>query len=315
MPQHRPRLGPLVHSLLTTPTPEELLSRFYYAGPVPDDQVALTWLGTAGFSVEHQGQVMLVDPYVSRPGMRRSLTQPLVSHVPAIERWAPRADLIVCTHSHHDHIMDVPEIARRTGAQVVGSRSSCNFCRASGVPESQVLDLTAPQTVEFGPFRVTVRASIHGRAVLNRVPLEGSIPADVRTPLRMKQFRNDETYGVLVEVGQGDHRLKLFHLNSADFTDQTTEGLSCHVLLPCLVGRHRRAGFTAELLQALRPGVVIPHHFDDFFQPLDSDLRQLPKADLAGFFDEVAASGVPCRVAPLNLLGRVRFTLDGELVE
>lgn len=305
----------LFHGLVAGPVPTSLLSRFYYTGPLPDDQVSLTWLGTAGFRLEHRGTVLLLDPFVSRPGMRRTFIRRLVPDERAVARYAPRADFIVCGHSHHDHVMDVPSIARSTGATVLGPPSAYNLCRSLGLPENQLVRLEAPSTTELGPFCVTVRPSAHTPGALTRA-LYGQIRSGVRAPLRIRQYRSDTTFGILVEVGadQGEP-LRLFHLSSADYLPETITGPGCHVLLAAITGRHNHADFTRDLLHGLRPGVVIPHHFDDFFAPMEHPVRELPSADLAGFFEEVRRAGEAATPMALRKLGTVRFTMDGRPVE
>ena len=314
----KPLLSRLAHQLFTDRLPSRLLSRFYYTAPLPGDQVALTWLGTAGFAVEYQGRVLLLDPYLSRPGLRASVAGVLRPEGAAVARVTPAADVIVCGHSHHDHIMDVPTIAQRTGATVLGSESSCNLCRSHGLPDARLVQLNAPQTEQLGPFRITVRPSIHARGPLNRIPLVGRIPSGTRAPMPIRGYRSDTTFGVLVEIGldvDGREPLRLFHLSSADFLPETLSGLRCDVLLPAIVSRQRRDDFTGELLRALQPRVVIPHHFDDFFAPLGEPVRQLPGADVEGFLDEVHRSRVETSVLVLRKLGKVRFGLDGQVVE
>ncbi|MCK5796088.1 MAG: MBL fold metallo-hydrolase [Deltaproteobacteria bacterium] len=311
---HTPQ-GSLVHQLLMRRPDTGLFDRFTYAEALPDDQVEVRWFGTAGFSLTYRGAVLLIDPFITRPSVRKTLSRPLVSDEAALARWVPRADVIACGHSHHDHILDVPAIARRTGAMVLGSRSSCNLCRAYGVGEEQLRELCAPATVSHGPFCVTVLPSRHGRALLNRVPLEGSIPPGLRGPLRMRAFRTDETFALKVVVSEGDRRVTFVQLSSADFTDETFMGEHCDVLMPCIVGRHRRPGYTAALLSLLQPKVVVPHHYDDFFLPLGTPLRELPRADLAGFQREVRGARVPCRIVTPYRLETIRFTLDGDVVE
>ncbi len=313
MPIPRPHVGPLVHRLLTTPIRPDLFSRHRYTGPPASDELQLTWLGTAGFRLEYRGQVLLIDPYVSRPGMRASLLRPLRPDHEAIRRHVPDADVIVCTHSHHDHILDVPDIARLTGAQVIGSSSTCNLCRGAGLSSNQLVEVDAPQALERGPFRITLRRSLHGRALFNRVPLEGSIPPGTRPPLRLNEFRNDTNFGVLIEClpEHGDAPgLQVFHLGSADFYPETVDGLHADVLLACLAGRHRREGYVRELLLSLQPRVVIPCHYDDFFRPLEEPIRELPKTDLAGFREEVLRTSVSTRLVILDLLGSFRCRVD-----
>lgn len=306
----RQRASRLVHRAITGVPRRDLFTRLHYSEPQRPDQVEVTWLGTAGIAVRYRGDVLLVDPYVSRPGLQETLTRRLEPDVDAVRRYLPRADAIVCSHSHHDHILDVPEVARVTGARVVGSDASANLCRAYGLPASQIIEVSPPQTVELGAFRITCRPSQHGRAVAGRVPLVGTIPSGVRPPLRYSEYRNDTTFGLLIEVGEGDEAVSIFHLGSADFLPETVRGIRCDLLMPCMMGRDRRPAFTHDLLAAVHPRVVIPFHFDDFFTPLDQPMRELPGADLVGFSREVRRSGAPCRLVVLDLLGRFRLSAD-----
>ncbi len=296
--------------MLTSSLPGDLFAHHRYRAPLRPDEVEVTWLGTAGLVVRHRGSVLLVDPFVSRPGLGATLARPLTADVDAIRRHVPQADAIVCSHSHHDHVLDVPEIARLTGALVVGSDASANLCRGYGLPASQIIEVSAPQTLVIGPFRVTFRPSMHGRAVAGRVPLVGTIPPGIRPPLRTNQYRNDTTFGVLIEAGEGDSAVSVFHLGSADFLPETVRGIRCDLLLPCMMGRHRRPAFTHDLLAAVRPRAVIPIHFDDFFTPLDQPIRELPGADLAGFRNEVLRTGFACRLRILDLLESFRLSAD-----
>ena len=308
-----PRLGNAMHRRLMKPLRRDLFSRFKYRKPLGDDAVQLTWLGTAGFAVEAQGQVLLLDPFVSRPGVRHTLARRLSSDIEAIRKYVPRADVIAVGHSHHDHALDVPDIARITGAQVIGSSSTINLCRAHGLSSNQLNEVTAPQTVEKGPFRITVRPSIHGKAIAGRIPMPGDMPQGLKPPLRLHEFKCGETFGIHVEVDvPGPDTISLFHLGSADFFPETVQGIQCDLLTPCLYGREPHHGYTRELLQALKPRVVVPNHFDDFMRPLGGPIRELPGADLVEFRSEVLDSGHACRLVILDLLGCFRLSLEDE---
>ena len=296
----RPHFGNVMHRLIMKPLRRDLFNHFHYTEPLTTDEIQLTWLGTAGFAIEASGRVLLIDPFVSRPGFRHSLTHRLTPSIEAIRTHVPRADAIVCGHSHHDHIMDVPDIARLTGAQVIGSASTCNLCRAHGLTSQQLVE--EPGEIEIGPFRITMRPSLHGRAVLGRVPMQGTMPAGLRPPLRLSDYRTGGTSGIQVEVAG----LSIFHLGSADFHPETIEGLRCDLLTPCLVGREHHEGYTAKLLDSLKPRAVIPNHFDNFFRPLDRTIMELPGADLEGFRREVIDSGHPCRLLVLRPKGIYR---------
>jgi L-ascorbate metabolism protein UlaG (beta-lactamase superfamily) len=67
----------------------------------------LTWLGHGGWSIKTVRHYVLLDPFLSG-----SPTAPMTAA-------DLRADFILVSHGHFDHIGDVPAIAQRTGALVV----------------------------------------------------------------------------------------------------------------------------------------------------------------------------------------------------
>ena len=68
------------------------------ATPKPRSQIALTYLGVAGWEIEGGGKIILADPYLSRPP---DPDAPLVPDAAAIAAHTPaHADLVVVGHSH-----------------------------------------------------------------------------------------------------------------------------------------------------------------------------------------------------------------------
>ena len=105
--------------------------------PHPAVGPVLTYLGVAGWRLDAGGHTLLIDPYVSRRNVGDDLETPLVPDLAAIDAHAPpRADLILVSHSHYDHLLDVPTIAARTKALVVGTASTRHVLAAAGIPES-----------------------------------------------------------------------------------------------------------------------------------------------------------------------------------
>jgi beta-lactamase family protein len=90
----------------------------------------LTWLGTAGFRLAYQGTVVWIDPYVTRLSLRDLAARRVVPpSEQAIAAWIDRADAVLVGHTHFDHALDVPAIARRFGARVFGSRSMAQLMK------------------------------------------------------------------------------------------------------------------------------------------------------------------------------------------
>ena len=104
----------------------------------PNRVVAITFLGVAGFLIEHQGHVLLTAPFFSNPSLRQVMprvmrllrsTPRISADTSAIQKLLPasadRATAILVGHGHYDHLMDVPFIAthRATSAMIYGGPS------------------------------------------------------------------------------------------------------------------------------------------------------------------------------------------------
>ena len=98
----------------------------------------LKYLGTAGWEISDGNVVVLIDPYISRlkygggghpdddrPDFARNdIAQ---SDTALIDRTITRADFILVHHGHFAHLGDVPYIAAKTGAKVIGTETTMGF--------------------------------------------------------------------------------------------------------------------------------------------------------------------------------------------
>lgn len=82
-------------------------------------------------------------------------------------QWFTAEDLgpakyIAVTHGHEEHFLDTPELARRTGALVVGPGAVTRFLRQRNrIDEAQLATLEAGQTKQLDGFRVDAFAWKH----------------------------------------------------------------------------------------------------------------------------------------------------------
>ncbi|WP_248722805.1 metal-dependent hydrolase [Seonamhaeicola sp. ML3] len=70
----------------------------------------ITFLGHASLAIEIQGVDILVDPFIT--GNSKA------SHIDINKL---KADYILVTHAHQDHILDVEAIAKNTGAKIISN--------------------------------------------------------------------------------------------------------------------------------------------------------------------------------------------------
>lgn len=82
----------------------------------------ITYLGHAALSIEVQGSHLIVDPFVSPNELAKD-----------IDINSLKADYILLTHAHQDHIADVETIARNTGAKIISNFEIVNHYEARGI--------------------------------------------------------------------------------------------------------------------------------------------------------------------------------------
>jgi L-ascorbate metabolism protein UlaG (beta-lactamase superfamily) len=259
--------------------------------------------------------VILVDPYLTRlkvatpndPVLPED-TRPtvasddyVVSDEAVVDAHVKRANFILITHTHLDHTLDVPYIARRTGAMVIGTDSTANFARASGVPDNQLMTVKGGEDLEFGGFSVRVIPSLHG--ILRRAPnlprslgppLPAVFPSDAKAPFRFRElFVEGGTLAFLVRLsGQ-----QVLVFGSMNYIQREVEGLRPDVaLIGAMPERREIYSYTPRLLHALGyPRLVLPTHWDRFNVPYSTS--QQPAIErLQSFVAEVKAASPGTRV-------------------
>ncbi len=252
----------------------------------------IRWLGTAGHVLETATTCVLIDPFVSRPSLL-GLASPLHSDETAIARHIPRkVDAVICGHSHFDHLLDAPLIARSRDASLIGSDTTCAFGRQAGISEDRMVRIPpAGGSVQIGDIEIRLVPSRHGRIVLHRVPFPGVMLTPPAQP-RLWHYRMGGAFGVLLRAAG----TTVYHNGSADLVDAELEGASADLLLVGLAGRGATPNYLERLVTRLRPRVIVPTHHDAFFHPLDQGVRLLPRIDLEGFAAEVHARAPKARL-------------------
>jgi L-ascorbate metabolism protein UlaG (beta-lactamase superfamily) len=275
----------------------------------PGDPVRVRWLGTAGFALEHAGHVVLIDPYVTRASLARCLLAPLRSDEAAVSRYAARADAIVVGHTHFDHVLDVPAIAKRTGARVFGSRSAAALCRAQGVPADRVEVVerepgSAPAEREVGPFRLRFVPSAHSQFALGRVPFPGDIGDCSDVPMRAEAYRCGAVFGVEIRVAGK----VIYHLGSAELVDASVDVRHVDLLLMCVAGWTSSRHLPERVAARIAPGAILLSHWDDFLRPLGPGgwVRPFPAMQLPRLVERLTRASRGVAVGTLPALGEVR---------
>lgn len=258
----------------------------------------LTWLGTAGFSLEYQGFTVLIDPYVTRIPIGRFLRRKVTPPDPAaIARWTPRADAILIGHTHFDHALDAPAIAQASGCRVYGSGSLARLMAVSGVPELAV-EIEPYRTHAVGPFEFQFVPSVHSRLGLGlTIPMGGELTCEHLDELTPQAYRCGQVWGLHIAVAG----VTFYHQGSADLIEDAIRHRGVDYFLCGIAGRRFTRRYVERILARLEPRVIVPTHYDDFFRPLDAPLDFSMNVNLTGFADEVRAVSADFAVQALSL--------------
>jgi L-ascorbate metabolism protein UlaG (beta-lactamase superfamily) len=242
--------------------------------------VRATFLGVSTLLLEDGETALLTDGFFSRPALLRTLVTRIAPDGARIASALERAGIrslaaLLVVHSHYDHAMDAPEVARRTGAVVLGSPSTAWIARGGGLPEAQIRQVVPGETLAFGGFRVTPlpgRHFPHGQAM-------GELREPLRPPARATAWLEGGSYAYLVEHAAGS----LLVNGSAGYVEGALRGRRADVvflgvgLLSTQDAAYRDA-YWREEVAAVGARRVVPIHWDDFTRPLDRPLVPFPRA-------------------------------------
>jgi glyoxylase-like metal-dependent hydrolase (beta-lactamase superfamily II) len=135
---------------------------------VPPHAIRVTYLGVNGFQFETNGHALLVDPYFTRIELlSAALNQPVQSNpnrvAEGLKHVRPRADVILVTHAHFDHLLDAPEIIRRTRGKLVAGPTAVQLVESLGISPNKCEIVKPGSARRIGPWTIHVLAAQHDR--------------------------------------------------------------------------------------------------------------------------------------------------------
>src|SRR5215469_6169594 len=99
----------------------------------------ITYYGHACFGAEISGKHLLFDPFITGNPLAKSIDIKKI-----------KADYILASHAHDDHLMDVPLIAAQTSAMVISNFEVIEWLNKNGVKKTHGMNPGGSFPFEFG---------------------------------------------------------------------------------------------------------------------------------------------------------------------
>jgi len=306
----------LLLKCLATPAVLILILAFLLTGQNPPRstaaQVTLRYMGTAAWEITDGNTIILIDPYLSRlygpqpPGRppfprapedkrpQYGWTDLAVPDTAVIDSHIKRADFILVTHTHYDHVLDIPHIATKTGAAVIGTESTENVMRAYKIPEEQLITVRGGEDYDFGTFSLRVIPSLHSPLDHKHYFSSATAPAGMKAPLTLEQMHPEGgTLAYLIRF----HAHQILAFGGMNYIEREIQGLTPDTVLVGAAGSRKEIyDYTGRLMRDLNyPPLVIPTHWDNFTAPYSASQQPALEA-LQSFVQEVTAASPKTKV-------------------
>ena len=257
--------------------------RHLEADPAPDgfDGVTVTFLGVSTLVIRDGETTLMIDGFFTRPDLTGLGLLAKIEPDPArVDQGlalggVEAAAAITTVHSHYDHAMDAPVVAEKTGAIVLGSRSTANVARGWGLPESQIREVAPGDTAGFGAFTMKWIVSKHYPLPppIGSMLLGTKIEGPLVPPARASAWGEGRSDTIVIEHPRGT----LVVQGSAGFVPGALEGVDADVVLLGIGGlggqdAEYQQEYWRHLVAEVSPEHVYPIHWDDFNRPLTEPL-------------------------------------------
>lgn len=102
----------------------------------------ITYYGHSCFSIEINGKHLLFDPFISANDLAKHINIQTI-----------KADYILISHGHNDHVADVEAIAKRTGAKLICNWEIHNWFSNKGLTNIHPMNTGGKIKLDFGSIK------------------------------------------------------------------------------------------------------------------------------------------------------------------
>ena len=235
----------------------------------------VTFFGTTTLLFDDGRDQILFDCHFTRPSLMKYISGSEGTDTALADellRLHPmdRLKAMFISHTHHDHVMDAPYVANKTGAVIYGSSSAMNVAKGGNVPEEQTIEFKAGETYTVADYRIKVITSLHSKPTILNNDLGETIDAPLMQPAKLRDYKEGGSFDFIVE-----HAGKTYIIRpSFNYIEGQLDGYHADVLFLGTAGLAKadeatEQKFFEETIEKVSPKLVIPLHWDNFFSRLD----------------------------------------------
>jgi L-ascorbate metabolism protein UlaG (beta-lactamase superfamily) len=236
-------------------------------------EIKIRWLSVASVIIEDGKSSILVDPDWTRPtfwqllGVSKLMSDEELVKDELKKLGIKKVDGIFTSHSHFDHAIDAPVVARLTGAVNYVDQSSLRISNAYKDPSIKTIQIKAGETIYIGDFKVTPMKREHAKiGIIGMHFLPGEVPEDF--DFGFWQYKTGDTWFYLIE--HPEKTILLDQGSASHLHLMTRRPPKVDVLIQGIANRESNEVFVSGYLKEFKPSVFIPLHFDNFFKKFDS---------------------------------------------
>ena len=231
-------------------------------------KVEMRWLTVASVVIDDGTTRIMFDPMFSRAGMLNWLNfSKLKSDEGLVQQVLKKQDLmkvdaVFASHSHFDHVIDAPVVAKLTGATFYVDQSSERIAKAYKDPKIQTQLIKNHDKIKIGAFTVTIIRRTHSHIkLIGTEYLPGEVPKDF--DFDFFDYHVGDTWFYLIEHPEGtilvDQGSEPFIENLKPFATKAD------AVIQGIANRKNDDSILKGYVEFLKPKIFIPAHFDNFF--------------------------------------------------
>ena len=256
--------------------------------------VKITFLGTSSLLFDDGQTQILIDGFFSRPNTLQVGFGKIKTNTKRVENTLAKAKIdrlkgvFVC-HSHYDHVLDAPFIAKKTNAVLYGSNSTIQTGIGANLQPENMHEFKPDETITIGDFSIKILASKHtppfrafGKTNATD-PNHPNIDKPLAQPTKVDNYIEGGTFDFYItHRSKNDNDKRFLVKASTNFIENALDAYPCDaIFLGCaMLGKFDSTfqnDYYKHTVQATNAKLIVPIHWDNFMRPLTKPMQALPK--------------------------------------